>query len=65
MGWNRSETNITKFTTMGMALRTLDVFASEFLNVDLNVAKSKYPNVDYRYMVIPPLLLDYDLFMTF
>jgi len=48
-----------------MAGRTIDIFAADFLNSGFRKALDKYPNVDYRYFIIPPLLLDYDLFMTF
>lgn len=48
-----------------MAGRTADIFAADFMNGDFRKTLDKYPNVDYRYFIIPPLLLDYDLFMTF
>jgi len=39
--------------------------SDSFGNSSFHRAYEKYPNVDYRYFVIPPLSLEGDLFMNF
>lgn len=51
--------------TLGMAFRTMDIAGADFLNVDMRISLDKYPDVDYRYFIIPPLFYDYDMVMTF
>lgn len=54
-----------KATTMGILSRSLDIAAKSFGNSTFTHAYDKYPDVDYRYFIVPPLGLENDLFMEF
>jgi len=43
----------------------MDIAEFDFMNSDFHKALDYYPNVDYRYFVIPPMDLDGDSFMDF